>query len=82
VRVLDIEHDDAEARLAELRQLSGGYLPPPRSSASLRAVFADLASLERDLHEHIHLENNVLFPRALEIERALLGPDAPPSSRR
>jgi len=81
LRVLNIEHESAEDRLAELRALSDGYFPPPRSSASLRAVFADLAALERDLHEHIHLENNVLFPRALEIERSMLGPNAPPPRR-
>lgn len=81
VRVLNVDHESVEDRLAELRSLSDGYFPPPRASASLRAVLADLSSLERDLHEHLHLENNVLFPRAIEIERALLGPNAPPSRR-
>lgn len=82
VRVLNIEHESAEDQLAALRLLTDGYLPPPGASAALRGVYADLSVLERDLHEHIHLENNVLFPRALEIERVLLGPDAPPAMRR
>lgn len=81
IRVLNVDHESVEDQLAGLRRLSDGYFPPPRASASLRAVLADLSALERDLHEHIHLENNVLFPRAQDIERALLGPDAPPSRR-
>ncbi|MBI2388714.1 MAG: hemerythrin domain-containing protein [Deltaproteobacteria bacterium] len=79
VRVMNIEHESAEDHLGELRRLGDNFVPPPRASGALRALYADLCALERDIHEHIHLENNVLFPRALEMERTLLGPDAPPS---
>lgn len=79
VRVMNVEHESAEDHLGELRRLGDDFVPPPRASGALRAVYADLCALERDIHEHIHLENNVLFPRALEIERTLLGPDAPSS---
>jgi regulator of cell morphogenesis and NO signaling len=64
------EHDNAGAVLRELRQASGGYAPPPDACASYRALYQALAEFEADLHQHIHLENNILFPRAIEMERA------------
>lgn len=65
VRVLMQEHDDHGASLARLRELSTGYEPPPEACATWRALYAALHELERELMQHIHLENNVLFPRAL-----------------
>jgi regulator of cell morphogenesis and NO signaling len=71
VRIMHFEHETQEDGLRELRDLSDGYMPPPKSCAPLRSALADLAALERDLHEHLHLENNVLFPRALAYEQTL-----------
>ena len=59
------EHDDAGAALAELRELTNGFTPPPEACNTYRALFAGLLELEDDLHRHIHLENSVLFPKAL-----------------
>lgn len=69
--ILEFEHEDVEHQLEGLRDLTDGYMPPPGACPALRGAIAGLAVLERDLHEHLHLENNVLFPRARELERAL-----------
>jgi len=58
------EHDDAGAALAQMRELTHGFTPPPEACNTYRALFAGLAELEQDLHRHIHLENSVLFPAA------------------
>lgn len=64
------EHDDAGARLEEIHRLCDGYEPPRWACNTFRALFDALATFESDLHSHIHKENNVLFPRAIEMERA------------
>lgn len=64
------EHEDAGRALAQLNELTRGYTPPADACNTYRALFAGLAELEQDLHTHIHLENNVLFPQAQEITRA------------
>ena len=69
--ILEFEHENVEDRLGELRELTDGYMPPPGASASLRAAHAGLRTLERDLHEHLHLENNVVFHRARQLAQAL-----------
>jgi regulator of cell morphogenesis and NO signaling len=48
-----------------MRRLTGGYAPPAHACATYRALYAGLEALEKDLHLHIHLENNILFPRAM-----------------
>lgn len=58
------EHDIAGEALAKLRDLSGGFHPPPDACNTCRALFSGLKELEEDLHRHIHLENSVLFPAA------------------
>ncbi len=63
------EHDDAGEALAHLRELTGGFAPPPEACNTYRALFAGLAELEEDLHRHIHLENSVLFPQALAMAK-------------
>jgi len=63
------EHDDAGALLAKMRELSNGYQLPDEACNSYRALYLGLEEFERDLHQHIHLENNILFPRAIELER-------------
>jgi regulator of cell morphogenesis and NO signaling len=65
VRVMMQEHDDHGAHLARLRELATDFNPPPEACATWRALYAGLEKLESELMEHVHLENNVLFPRAL-----------------
>ena len=63
------EHDSAGDLLRSLRDLTNGYQPPADGCLSYRTLYSALAEFERDLHEHIHLENNVLFPRSIEMEQ-------------
>ncbi|MEZ6185053.1 MAG: iron-sulfur cluster repair di-iron protein [Planctomycetota bacterium] len=65
IRVMVKEHDDHAVALRRLRSLTSDYQPPREACATWRALFLGLAQLERDLMEHIHLENYVLFPRSL-----------------
>jgi regulator of cell morphogenesis and NO signaling len=68
---MESEHDVAAAFLERQRTLTDGFVPPDWACNTYRAMLDALARLERDLHEHIHKENNVLFPRAqaMEIEK-------------
>ncbi len=68
VRMMEHEHDDAGAALRRLRKASRDYTPPEDACTSFRALYTALSSFEKDLHQHIHLENNLLFPKALEME--------------
>ena len=65
------EHDDAGALLSQIRDLSSGFQPPDGACPSYHGLYQALEEFERDLHHHVHLENNILFPRAVEMERSL-----------
>jgi regulator of cell morphogenesis and NO signaling len=67
IRMMMFEHDSAGHALAEMRRLTGDYTVPPDVWNTYRALYHELEQLEADLHQHIHLENNVLFPRALKL---------------
>jgi regulator of cell morphogenesis and NO signaling len=69
IRVMEREHDSAGGALARLRELTGGYTLPEWACDTARALWRGLEELEHDLHVHIHLENNLLFPRAIALER-------------
>lgn len=71
LRVMHIEHEQVGTLLRELDALTLGYRPPAGACASYVALYAGLADLQADLHEHIHLENNVLFPTALALKQLL-----------
>ena len=70
IRMMMAEHDTAEGILAELRAATNGYALPPDASSPLKALYAGLVSLEEDLHRHIRLENDFLFPGAIRLEEA------------
>lgn len=65
ISVMEAEHDSAGRALEQLRELTLNYMPPAGACNTYRGLFAGLEELERDLHWHIHKENNILFPRAL-----------------
>ena len=67
LRVMEAEHDEAGRALAEMRRLTDGFRPPADACNTYRAAFAGLRGIERDLHWHVHLENNVLFPQAEQL---------------
>ena len=62
------EHDSAGEGLRAMRQASAAYTPPGDACISFQTLYKALADFEADLHQHIHLENNILFPRAIAME--------------
>ncbi len=69
VQMMMMEHDGAGEKLKQMRQLSSGYSAPADGCASYASLYRGLGEFEQDLHQHIHLENNILFPRAVEMEK-------------
>lgn len=65
VQMMELEHVEHGENLARLRKLAHDYVPPADACTTWRALYVELAQLERDVMEHIHIENNILFPRAL-----------------
>ena len=68
VRMMEHEHDNAGIALRVMRDASQNFTPPADACTSFRALYTALVNFEKDLHQHIHLENNVLFPRAVQME--------------
>ncbi len=68
IHQMELEHSEAGSALEKLRELTDDYTPPQWACNTYRAMFDALAELERDLHQHIHKENNILFPRAIKME--------------
>jgi len=68
VRMMMQEHDGAGEALRSLRRITSDYRVPDDACISYRTLYDALQGFEKDLHQHIHLENNVLFPRATAME--------------
>jgi regulator of cell morphogenesis and NO signaling len=68
IRMMEAEHESAGDAMARIRALTSGYAVPPGACTTYRVCLQELEAFERDLHEHVHLENNILFPRALRLE--------------
>jgi regulator of cell morphogenesis and NO signaling len=71
IAVMMHEHDDDGERLRQLSTLTNGYTPPNDACNTYRATYAAMKELDEDLRVHIHLENNILFPAALELEKEI-----------
>ena len=69
IAAMEHEHAGAGDALEEIRGLTDGYALPAYACATVRALYDGLEALEKDLHVHIHLENNILFPRAIALEK-------------
>lgn len=70
VEMMMRDHDDAGDALRKLRHTTDAYTAPADACISYQTLYRALDDFEKDLHQHIHLENNILFPRAVEMERA------------
>jgi regulator of cell morphogenesis and NO signaling len=70
IRQMEHEHENAGEVLARMREITGNYTCPEDACETFKGLYQALDALEKDLHEHIHLENNILFPRAIELENA------------
>ena len=68
IHMMEIEHDSAGEALRELRQITNQFTAPEEGCFSYKTLYQGLVEFEADLHQHIHLENNILFPRAIELE--------------
>ena len=67
IQMMEAEHEKAGQLMTEIRELTGNYTPPNDACTTYRLSFAELRAFESDLHQHVHLENNILFPRAIEL---------------
>lgn len=68
VHMMETEHESAGDALRRMRTASRGYAPPEDACFSYKALYSALQDFETDLHQHIHLENNILFPQAVALE--------------
>lgn len=73
IHVMESEHDSAGSALATMRRLTGGYKAPADACNTFRALLSGLEEVEADMHQHVHKENNILFPRAIMLESELRG---------
>jgi len=64
IAMMEEEHEHAGEAMRRIRELTAGYTPPPGACTTYGVCLRELEEFERDLHEHVHLENNVLFPKA------------------
>jgi len=67
IRMMEYEHENAGQALRQLRALTQDYKTPADACISYQTLYAAIQALEADLHQHIHLENNILFPRAMRM---------------
>ena len=71
VRMMMSEHESAGDALKEIRSASSNFKTPDDACISFKTLYQALEGIEQDLHQHIHLENNILFPRAIELEGSI-----------
>jgi regulator of cell morphogenesis and NO signaling len=72
IRMMEMEHEAVGGLLARLRALTNGFEPPADACNTFRGLYHAFTEIERDTHEHIHVENNILHPRAIALEARLL----------
>jgi regulator of cell morphogenesis and NO signaling len=68
IRMMEIEHQEAGDDIEAIHEMAHGYQTPADACSTYAMVLRELEAFEKDLHVHVHLENNVLFPRAVELE--------------
>lgn len=71
IRMMENEHETAGDIFKEIAELTKNYTPPEGACNTFKALYAKLEEFEQDLHQHIHLENNILFPKSIELEKQL-----------
>ena len=71
VGMMETEHEEAGSILSQMRQVTNDYKTPEGACPSFTALYFSLEELDKDLHRHIHLANNILFPQAVELEAAV-----------
>ncbi|MBP6516772.1 MAG: iron-sulfur cluster repair di-iron protein [Chitinophagales bacterium] len=71
IQMMEMEHESAGTILKKIAVLSNNYTPPEWACNTFKALYAKLDEFEQDLHLHVHLENNILFPKAIELENII-----------
>jgi len=71
INMMEAEHTDAGEILGKIAELSNNHTPPPEACNTFKALYAKLEEYQNDLFQHIHLENNILFPKAIKLEAEL-----------
>ncbi len=74
ITIMETEHETAGDVLKEIREITHNFALPEDACTTYRVTFARIIGLEKDLHTHIHLENNILFPKSIALEGQLLNP--------
>ncbi len=72
IRMLEAEHENAGDGFNEIKRLGKNYIIPADACPTYSAFYNALMEFEKDLHKHIHLENNILFPKAIALENEML----------
>ncbi len=68
IAAMEADHEEAGDILYQIRTLTNNYTPPQDACTTFKVTLAELKEFEKDLHEHVHLENNILFPRAIQFD--------------
>lgn len=71
VQVMEQEHDNAGEALRQMRTITNNYQAPENACTTFKLMLQGLEAFEADLHQHVHKENNILFPKTLDLEQAL-----------
>lgn len=71
IKMMEDEHEEAGNIFKEIARITNNYTPPAHACNTFRALYDKLDEFEQDLHQHIHLENNILHPKALKLEKKL-----------
>ncbi|HET8887192.1 MAG TPA: iron-sulfur cluster repair di-iron protein [Salinimicrobium sp.] len=71
IKMMEVDHEETGEAMRQIAKLSNNYTPPSGACNTYRAFFALLDEFEQDLHQHVHLENNILFRKSLELEKKL-----------
>jgi regulator of cell morphogenesis and NO signaling len=71
IRMMEAEHQSAGDAMKSIRELSNNFSTPEDACNTFKALYSDLKEFEEDLHKHIHLENNILFPKSIKLEEEL-----------
>ncbi|HCQ29882.1 MAG TPA: iron-sulfur cluster repair di-iron protein [Flavobacteriales bacterium] len=71
IAMMEHEHDSAGDNFKKIARLSNNYTPPEYACNTYRVLYSKLKEFEEDLHKHVHLENNILFPKAIKLEQKI-----------
>ncbi|PKH51372.1 iron-sulfur cluster repair di-iron protein [Tenacibaculum sp. Bg11-29] len=72
IQMMEHEHESAGDIFKNIAELTNNYTPPKEACNTFKALYAKLDEFEKDLHQHIHLENNILHPKAIALEKKLI----------